>query len=213
MDCIKLESVSKSIRGKKVIDDISLTIAAGSITTLEGINGSGKTMILKAILGLITTTGDIFINGEKITINAKLPVKAGILIENPSILNNLTAFQNLNLLAKLQDNVTPEDIRALLTRLELGDVIDNKVKDFSLGMKQKLGIAQAFLGNHPLIVLDEPTNALDAESIDRLIEMIKEMSQRGTTVLIASHDKYFLDMVSQQRIEVMRGTIREKQLN
>jgi len=210
MNLIELTNVSKVVKGRTLLDDISLTVKKGGITTLEGINGSGKTLILKSILGLIKTTGEVKVNGELVSVSGRFPVRSGALIESPSIIEEFSAFKNLELIARLQGTVNEGSILNLLTQFDLPTDKKNRVKKFSLGMKQKLGIAQAMLGNCELIVLDEPTNALDEESIQKLIAYIREVNLRGSTFLITSHDREFLENISLQRIKVKAGRIDEE---
>lgn len=209
MSLVKLVNVSKSVKNQALLVNVSLTVNAGDIVTLEGINGSGKTLILKAILGLIRTTGDVLINDQKLTVGGKFPIRAGILIENPSVIDNFTAKKNLELLARLLPEVTDQQIVNLLTQFELPINDNKKVRKFSLGMRQKLGIAQAVLGQSPLIILDEPTNALDAESIDKLVTYLHQLQQRGCTFVIASHDRDFVEQVASRRFQVKAGRAHE----
>ena len=209
MSLVKLVNVSKSVKNQALLVNVSLTVNAGDIVTLEGINGSGKTLILKAILGLIRTTGDVLINDQKLTVGGKFPIRAGILIENPSVIDNFTAKKNLELLARLLPEVTDQQIDNLLTQFELPINDNKKVRKFSLGMRQKLGIAQAVLGQSPLIILDEPTNALDAESIDKLVTYLHQLQQRGCTFVIASHDRDFVEQVASRRFQVKAGQAHE----
>lgn len=206
MSYIELENVSKKYKELEVLKDISLKIPKGSITTFEGVNGSGKTLLLKAILGLIRTSGTIKVNHQIVNVEDKYPVMAGILIENPSILPFLSGFQNMKLLAELIPNFNHDEINQLLAQFGLLQAKDQQTKKYSLGMKQKLGIAQAFIGYPPLIVLDEPTNALDEESLANLITFIKQVNQeKQTTFLIASHDKAFIKSLSTNRVKVKEG--------
>ncbi|WP_125714185.1 ATP-binding cassette domain-containing protein [Companilactobacillus kedongensis] len=209
MILISLQSVSKKVKNRILIDNATLSINQGDIATFEGINGSGKTILLKAILGLIKTTGTIKVNDNLILTKDKYPIKAGILIENPSLIDNMTAFQNLNLLAQLQENISNNDIIELLESLGLSNNVHQMVKKFSLGMKQKVGIAQALLGENPLIILDEPTNALDETSIDNLIKKIKELKNKNITFLVTSHDKELIRKISTRRFVVRNGAVNE----
>lgn len=210
MKFIELEAVNKRLNDQLLIDNVNLKIDQGEIVTFEGINGSGKTIILKAILGLIKIDGKISIDQQIINPKIKYPISVGILIERPSLFENMTAFQNLKLLARLQDNVNNNDITQLLTLLGLKENIHQKVKKFSLGMKQKVGIAQALLGRNQLIVLDEPTNALDKESIESLVKIIKDFNTDKTTFLVTSHDAQFLQKISTKHFRIENGGIHEK---
>ena len=207
MSFIELKQVGKIVKRRPLLHDVSAEIPEGSITVLEGINGSGKTLILKAILGLINTSGEVIVNGKKMKVQEPYPIKAGILIENPSLIEEFTAHKNLELLAKLDPDIQEKQINDLLEYFDLTRFPKQKVKKFSLGMKQKLGIAQAFLGAYPLIVLDEPTNALDHESIGKLIRLIDGYNRKGSTFVIASHDHEFVNKVATQKLYVQEGTI------
>lgn len=210
MAFIRLKNVSKKVKNRLLLNNVSLSIPKGSIATLEGINGSGKTVLLKAILGLLKTSGEIYVTEKKVLPNERYPIKAGILIENPAVVETMSAYKNLELLKVLQDEVSNEDIYDILKEMNLEHTQDEKVKNFSLGMKQKLGIGQAMLGNHPLIILDEPTNALDRESLVKLISYIKRVNEKGTTFIIASHDHEFINEVTTKRFLMREGAIVEK---
>ncbi|KRM71879.1 ATP-binding cassette domain-containing protein [Lacticaseibacillus brantae] len=209
MSFIEMHNVSKVIKGHQLLQDVSLSIEEHQIIALEGINGSGKTLMLKAMLGLIKTDGQITVAGGSVQPKLKYPIRAGILIENPSVINDLTAQQNLALLAALQSGIDTMMITDLLVSFDLGQVGNQKVKKFSLGMKQKLGIAQALLGSNPLIVLDEPTNALDEASIDRLVSLIQSVQDGGSTFVIASHDRDFVEKIADRRFNVKAGVVSE----
>lgn len=210
MAYIRLKNVSKKVKNRLLLNNVSLLIPKGSIATLEGINGSGKTVLLKAILGLIKTSGQISVNEKEVLPNEEYPIKAGILIENPAVVETMSAYKNLELLKVLQAEVSHEDINNVLKEMNLEHTQEEKVKNFSLGMKQKLGIGQAMLGNHPLIILDEPTNALDRESLVKLISYIKRVNEKGTTFIIASHDHEFINEVTTKRFLMREGAIVEK---
>ncbi|MDF7638422.1 ATP-binding cassette domain-containing protein [Lactobacillus sp. ESL0791] len=207
MSFIELKQVGKIVKKRPLLHDINAQIDQNEITVLEGINGSGKTLILKAILGLIKVTGEVIVAGKQVKVEEPYPVKAGILIENPSLIGDLTAYQNMALLAKLDKSIKAGELNRLLDYFDLSSFPKQKVKKFSLGMKQKLGIAQALLGKYPLVVLDEPTNALDVKSVDKLINIITEYSHNGSTFIIASHDRDFIEQIATKRLIVEEGTI------
>ncbi|MFC6295384.1 ATP-binding cassette domain-containing protein [Lactiplantibacillus daoliensis] len=209
MNLIELQNVSRSFSGKKLLNDVSFSVEKGSITTLEGINGSGKTLILKAILGLIKVSGNITVNRKRVLVSGRYPVQAGVLIEKPSLLNEFSAFKNLQLITDLLESSDDDMIKELLIQFDLPIDKKTKVKKFSLGMKQKLGIAQAMIGGCELIVLDEPTNALDEESIAKLIVTIRQMREAGSTFIITSHDREFIEAIATRRIGVRDGATYE----
>ncbi|ABJ59405.1 ATP-binding cassette domain-containing protein [Lactobacillus delbrueckii] len=202
---IELKNVNKVISGRQLLSQVNCEIEAGQIAVFEGINGSGKTLTLKTILGLMKVDGEVLVAGKQVKPQDAYPVKAGILIENPSLITDFTATQNM----ELDEHISATEIAELLKYFDLSRFPNEKVKKFSLGMKQKLGIAEAFLGSYPLIVLDEPTNALDSDSIDKLVDLIKLRQSKGCTFVIASHDRDFVEQVATKRFKVEEGVVHE----
>ncbi|WKB49916.1 ATP-binding cassette domain-containing protein (plasmid) [Lactococcus lactis subsp. lactis] len=203
---IELNQVSKEVKNRKLLSDVSFQVEKQEIVALEGINGSGKTLILEAVLGLMKVSGTVKVMDHVVRVQDPYPIKAGVMIENPSLIEDFTAYQNLELLRRLEPEVVDsKQIVELLEYFELNRFPKQKVKKFSLGMKQKLGIAQAMLGAHPLIVLDEPTNALDTKSLEKLKALILDYSHRGCTFMIASHDHEFLQSIATKHILVKEG--------
>ena len=196
---IIFENVTKTIRGKTVLQGVTLSMEAGRVTGLRGINGSGKTMLLRLLAGLIhPTEGRITIDGKTLGTDMEFPPSMGLLIENPAFLGQYTGAENLEMLASLHQNVTKEDVRALLEKVGLAAVGDTKYRKYSLGMKQRLGIAGAILGEPELLLLDEPTNALDTKGVELLRSIIQEERQRGAAIVVACHDAAFLESVSDE---------------
>lgn len=156
---ISIEHVTKKIKDATVLKDICLEMKGGTVYGLQGKNGSGKTMLMRAISGTgsVPTSGRIVINGEQLHKNISIPRSIGLLLENPSLLPEYDASQNLKLLAKMQGGVPEEEIRQLIRDVGLDDAGHKKVEKYSLGMKQRLGIAAAILGSPDIILLDEPT--------------------------------------------------------
>ena len=172
---------------------------AGRVTGLRGINGSGKTMLLRLLAGLIhPTEGRITIDGKTLGTDMEFPPSMGLLIENPAFLGQYTGAENLEMLASLHQNVTKEDVRALLEKVGLAADGDTKYRKYSLGMKQRLGIAGAILGEPELLLLYEPTNALDTKGVELLRSIIQEERQRGAAIVVACHDAAFLESVSDE---------------
>ena len=196
---IIFENVTKTIRGKTVLQGVTLSMEAGRVTGLRGINGSGKTMLLRLLAGLIhPTEGRITIDGKTLGTDMEFPPSMGLLIENPAFLGQYTGAENLEMLASLHQNVTKEDVRALLEKVGLAADGDTKYRKYSLGMKQRLGIAGAILGEPELLLLDEPTNALDTKGVELLRSIIQEERQRGAAIVVACHDAAFLESVSDE---------------
>ena len=196
---IEITDLVKDIKGKRIIDHVTLHLESGKITGLKGVNGSGKTMLMRLVCGLITpTSGSIVINGKRLGKDITFPESVGILIENPAFLDAYSGFDNLKLLASIKHSVGPEEIRQTIARVGLDPDDKKKYRKYSLGMKQRLGIAGAILGKPELLLLDEPTNALDTKGVELLREIIGEERQRGAAVVVACHDAAFLESVSDE---------------
>ena len=183
---IELKEVVKDIKGKRIIDHVTLHLESGKITGLKGVNGSGKTMLMRLISGLITpTSGSITINGKQLGKDITFPESVGILIENPAFLDTYSGFDNLKMLASIQNRIGEEEIRSILAKVGLDPQDKKKYRKYSLGMKQRLGIAAAVMENPDIIILDEPTNALDSDGVEMLKEILHEHRERGALLLIS----------------------------
>ena len=205
---LKIINLTKIIKGNTILDSISLEMESGKIYGIQGKNGSGKTMLMKAICGLIRpTSGEVWINGERLGDKYDFPMDTGALIENPGFLRNYNAFDNLKFLAEINGKANKEDIENILNEVGLKEVGNKKYKKYSLGMKQKLGIAAALLENPDLIILDEPTNALDEESIHKLRNILVKRKEQGALIIVSSHDKEELEILSDKIIKMESGKI------
>jgi ABC-2 type transport system ATP-binding protein len=204
---IKLTDVSKTIKGTKVLNNINLEFTGGKVYGLRGKNGSGKTMLMRAICGLIRTDGSIEIDGKILGKDISFPESIGVLIENPAFISNYTGFKNLKVLASIQNRIGDEDIRKALRQVQLDPDDRRTYRKYSLGMKQKLGIAAAFMENPDIIILDEPINALDEAAAKQVHEILDEQKNRGALIIIACHDKEELEMLSDEIIEISEGTV------
>lgn len=193
MNSIRIENMSKIIKGRTVLDNISYTFEKGKIYGLCGRNGSGKTMLLRAIAGLIIPTeGKIMIDNSQLHKDMDFPPDTGVIIENTSLLPQFDAYTNLKNLSRIRKCASDEDIYETLKAVGL-DNEKRKVKEYSLGMRQKLAIAQALFEKPELMLLDEPTNGLDEESVKNIKELLS-VKKRNAIIILASHNKE--DMVS-----------------
>lgn len=208
MSEIRIENLNKKIKGSVILDDISLTMTPGRIYGLRGKNGCGKTMLMRAICGLlIPDGGHIYIDDEELHRDIKFPRSIGALIENPSFLPQYTGFRNLRLLAKLMGGISDDDVRYAIERTGL-DPDDKRVyRKYSLGMKQKLGIANAIMGEPDVIVLDEPINALDEESVENIKKELLKLRDGGSLIIIACHDREELEYLCDEIYEMKDGRI------
>lgn len=208
MNIISIEHVTKKIKNATVLKDICLEMKGGTVYGLQGKNGSGKTMLMRAISGLIRpTSGRIVINGEQLHKNISIPRSIGLLLENPSLLPEYDASQNLKLLAKMQGGVPEEEIRQLIRDVGLEDAGHKKVEKYSLGMKQRLGIAAAILGSPDIILLDEPINAIDGEGVEEIRSLILSLKNEKRIIIVACHDKEEMNLLADEIVHLRDGRI------
>ncbi|MDE6833295.1 MAG: ATP-binding cassette domain-containing protein [Ruminococcus sp.] len=206
---IELRNVSKKIKGNTVLDNISLKMTSGRVYGLQGINGSGKTMLMRTVAGLIkTTTGDVIINGKILGKDITFPESMGLLIENPAFLDGYSGFDNLKILCSIKKLVSDADIRNIIETVGLNPDDRKKYKKYSLGMKQRLGIASAFMEKPELIILDEPTNALDSDGVEMIKNLIQEHRQRDALIILSCHDFSVLKLLSDEIISIECGKTR-----
>ena len=208
MSQIIIKNLPKKIRNNIVLDNINLNLQSGNIYGFLGRNGSGKTMLFRAICGLIKPTyGKILINNMTLGKDITFPPSCGVIIETPGFWDNYSAFENLKTLASIKNIIGDNEIETVLKDVTL-DPTDNKpFKKFSLGMKQKLALAQALMEKPDIIILDEPTNALDEESIEIVRNLIKLEKKRGALILIASHNKDDIDNLCDIKFKLDSGKI------
>lgn len=206
---IQLNNVNKVIRKKTILKDINYKFENGMVYGLYGANGSGKTMLLRAISGLIVpTSGEVTIDGKILHKDVSFPPSIGIVIENMQLLPRYNAFDNLKILSEVKKVATDEDISNAIKRVGLNS--DLKVKKYSLGMKQRLNIAQAIFEHQDIILLDEPTNALDSDGVELVYNIIREEKERGATIIMATHHKEDLESVCDIILSVEEGKLIEK---
>lgn len=191
---IKLVNVGKKFQDNVVLDNVNLTFENSKIYGLSGRNGSGKSVLLKLITGLyLPTTGEITWNNKNLNMNKSFPENMGALIEKPNFFTNLTGYENLKLLAKIQNKISEDDI---IKALEIVDLIPEKDKiyaKYSLGMKQKLGISQAIMENPEFLILDEPFNGIEENSVKKIKKYLLNLKKEGKTIILSSHIKEDLE--------------------
>lgn len=206
---VEIKNYCKSIKSRPILNNVSYNFEYGKIYGIYGHNGSGKTMLLRAIAGLLVPdSGSVVIDGKVLHKDMSFPPSIGIVIENMNLLPQYNAFDNLKILGKIKKTVTDEDIKTALERVGLKS--DLKVKKFSLGMKQRLNIAQAVFEKQKIILLDEPTNALDNDGVQLIYKLLKEEKERGALVVITTHHKEDLEEVCDVVLEMTEGELHEK---
>lgn len=206
---VEIKDYNKKLSSRPILTDINYTFDYGKIYGLYGHNGSGKTMLLRAISGLIVPdSGKIVIDGKQLHKDISFPPSIGLVIENMNLLPQYNAFDNLKILSKIKKTATDDDIATAIKRVGLKS--DLKVKKFSLGMKQRLNIAQAVFEKPSIILLDEPTNALDSDGVKLIYKLLDDERQRGALVIIATHHKEDLEEICDVVLKMSEGELYEK---
>ncbi len=208
MPKIEVKNISKVYKKEKVLDDVSFCVNAGEIFGIVGRNGSGKSVLMKIICGLAApTSGDIVIDEKIIGKDIDFPENLGAIIEQPAFMQFASGFKNLKFLADINKKIDKAEIRSTMEMVGLNPDSKKWVMNYSLGMKQRLSIAQAIMENPELIILDEPMNGLDKEMVNWLRGYLKEESDKGHTIIISSHIQEDIDILCDHVIELDRGCI------
>lgn len=211
MSEIIIENLSKTIKNNKILDNVNLTFESGHVYGLVGRNGSGKTMLLRAICGLIfPDSGKVIIDGKQLHKDISFPESCGIIIENTDLLPNFSAFDNLKMLSEIKNTANDNMIKSAIKSVGLDPDSKKKVKTFSLGMKQRLSIAQALFENPDILLLDEPTNALDEDGVNDVRRILLEQKKKNKLIIIASHNKEDISLLSDTVISVSNGRFQRK---
>lgn len=208
---ITVKNATKIIKGAVILKDVQIELESGKVYGLQGPNGGGKTMLMRLISGLIRPTrGSVYIDDKQLGKDIDFPPSIGVLIENPAFLPNYTGLQNLELLARIQARADQAQIRQTISDVGLQPNDKRKYRKYSLGMKQRLGIAAAVMEQPDLIILDEPTNALDEEGVERICQIIRRERDRGALIIMACHDARILESVSDMIYTVVDGYVERK---
>jgi len=189
MTIISVEDVSLTIRNTRILRNISVQFEEGNIHGIVGRNGSGKTMLMKCICGFIRpTSGHIIVDGKQVGKDTDFPANLGLLIETPGFVPYYSGLKNLTLLAAINRFASKDRLNACMEQLGLGEAKHKRVSKYSMGMRQRLGIAQAIMENPKLLILDEPLNGLDEQGVKEIRELLMDLKKQGTTVLLSSHN-------------------------
>lgn len=207
---IVIEHVSKKYGENMVLDDISLEFESGKIYGLVGRNGCGKTMLMKCICGFVKpSAGRVIVNDKEVGKEIDVPEDIGIIIENPGFVSNYSGYKNLKLLASVNRKIKKEEILKYMEMVGLDPKSKKHVGKYSLGMRQKLGIAQAIMENPSIIILDEPMNGLDNVSVEKVREMLKKVVEEDTLIILASHNHEDIDTLCNIVYHMDNGKITE----
>lgn len=207
---ISVQQVSMSFGEDLVLKNVTRDFEEGLIHGIVGNNGSGKTVLMKCICGFLhPTKGKVLVNYKQVGKDMDFPENMGIIIETPGFLPSLTGFKNLQILASLNRKIDDEAIRASIRRVGLDPNLKKSVSKYSLGMRQRLGIAQAIMENPDILILDEPFNGLDKNVVAKMRGLIKELKLAGKTILLASHNQADIDELCDTVCEMDAGVMME----
>ncbi len=205
---IEIINYTKTIKDSTVLKGINLQFENGIVYGLKGINGSGKTMLMRAVCGLINPTeGKVVIDGQVLAKSISFPPSIGVLIENPAFIDWLTGYTNLEQIASLKRIAGKDEIRSALSAVGLDPDDKRKYRKYSLGMKQKLGIASAIMESPDILILDEPLNALDESGTEMVHEIVRKFKENNSTVILTCHDEEELRKMSDIIIQIEKGAI------
>lgn len=205
---IEVKDVSKQFKGVSVLSHVSLKVEKGSICGLTGVNGSGKTLLMKTICGfLLPDTGEVYVRGKRIGEDCDFPENTGVIIENPGFSQYISGFKNLKNLAGIQRKIDDARICQVMERVGLDPKDKKWVSKYSLGMRQRLGIAQAIMEDQDILILDEPMNGLDKQGAEDMRGLLLEMKAQGKTIVLASHNPQDIEVLCDEAYEMDGGRI------
>ena len=210
MNIIDVKNVNLTIGKTQILKDINVSFEQGKIHGLIGRNGSGKTMLMKCICGFIKpTTGEIMVDGKRVGKDVDFPKNMGIIIETPGFIPYYSGYKNLKLLAGLNNRIGKKEIMQSMEQVGLDPKLKRHVRKYSLGMRQRLGLAQAIMENPDLLILDEPFNGLDKDGVNDMREYLLSYKEQGKTKLICSHSAEDIKVLCETVHEMDKGVISE----
>ena len=207
---IEIEHVTKKFGKDTILHDIHMAMERGNVYGISGNNGSGKTVLMKCICGFLPVTeGKISVAGKQIGVEIDFPESIGVIIETPGFLTNLSGIQNLEILAGLRGKITKREIRSAIEKAGLDPDLKKSVSKYSLGMRQRLGIAQAIMENPDFLILDEPFNGLDKHGVADIRNLLLNLKAEGKTILLASHNSEDIRILCDKVYEMDGGRIQQ----
>ncbi len=208
------KDICKKIRGKTVLSHVNLELESGTIYGFVGRNGSGKTMLFRALSGLISvSSGEVTLDGKVLRKDFSVLPNLGIILETTGLYPNLTGIENLSYLASIQKRIGLEEIKRAIRRVGLDPEDKRTYRKYSMGMKQRLALAQAVMERPDIIMLDEPTNGLDEDGVDMIRKLILAEKERGAMILVASHNKEDIHILADQVYRISAGVVSQREEN
>ncbi|MCD8301204.1 MAG: ATP-binding cassette domain-containing protein [Clostridiales bacterium] len=205
---ITINDISLVLRGERILDHINLSMEAGNIYGLTGNNGSGKTMLMKCICGFVTpTSGEVIVDGKVIGKDMDYLPDAGVIIETPGFIPYYSGFKNLKLLADIRYRITDDEVRSAMTTVGLDPSVKLPVRKYSLGMRQRLGLAQALMEDPSILILDEPMNGLDKAGVEEIRKLLLMLKRKGKLILLASHNAEDICILCDEVYDIEAGAI------
>lgn len=204
---IKLENIGKTIKGQMIFQNVNVTLMSGYIYGFVGYNGCGKTMLLRIISNLVKPSEGMISLDEQPYTTLKTMPKIGIVLEKPDFFNELTGLENLEMLAKIRNEIHTEEIMQAIKTVGLFTQENKKVGKYSLGMRQRLGIAQAIMEDNDILILDEITSGLDEDGVNMIYEILKKEKAKGKLIIITSHNKIDIEELCDETYKFNNGTV------
>lgn len=210
MNAIEVNNLTKRFKDAIVLNKVSVSFEQGKVHGLIGRNGSGKTMLMKCICGIVPyKTGAVLVNGKQIGRDVDIPTNVGVIIETPGFIPNYSGFNNLKFLAKINNKISSNEIRKAISSVGLDPDDKKHVGKYSLGMRQRLGLAQAIMEDPELLILDEPMNGLDKDGVKDMRRYLLDLKAKGKTILIASHSAEDIDVLCDTVCEMDKGRLEQ----
>lgn len=210
MEMVCVENVSLEIENTKILRNVNMELKGGEISALIGRNGSGKTMLMKCICGFVKpTNGKIFVREKQVGKDVDFPEHMGVIIETPGFIEQYSGMKNLWLLANLNKTIRREEVSNSMKLVGLDPKLKRHVGKYSLGMRQRLGIAQAIMENPDILILDEPMNGLDNQGVEDIRTLLLDLKEQGKTILIASHNREDIDVLCDHVWEMNKGVAKQ----
>ena len=210
MSVIEVKNVVKKWENNTVLKSVDLAVECSEIVGIIGHNGSGKTVLMKCICGFITPdSGEITVSGKRLCKDIDIPKNIGLIIETPGFLPNFSGFSNLWQLAKIRGKISKNDVRSVMKTVGLNPNEKKHVGKYSLGMRQRLGIAQAIMENPDILILDEPMNGLDKDGVADMRELFLQLKADGKTIIVASHNSVDIDVLCDRVFEITKGDLKQ----